>query len=43
MLCFGVSYWLQGRFAVPRVGALGYLLIDYLCVAALTGAYLYTS
>ena len=43
MLCFGVSYWLQGRFAVPRVGALGYLLINYLCVAALTGAYLYIS
>jgi len=40
MMCFGVSYWVQGRFAVPRVGALGYLFIDYLCVAALTAAYL---
>ncbi len=37
MLCFGTSYWIQGRFAVPAIGGTGSLAINYLFATLVLG------
>jgi drug/metabolite transporter (DMT)-like permease len=29
--CYGVGFWIQGRFSVPQLGTPGTLLINYMC------------
>lgn len=37
MLCFGASYWVQGRFAIKAVGTVGSLAVNYAFATCVLG------
>jgi drug/metabolite transporter (DMT)-like permease len=37
MLCFGASYWVQGRFAIKAIGTVGSLAINYALASCVLG------